>query len=53
MLLIVSKELGKAHLRVTMSQATTLGDMVGLVRLGLWGLSAEWCWGMEGLTSAT
>ena len=35
---IVSNELGKAHLRATMSQGTALGEIVGLVRSGIWGL---------------
>ena len=53
MLPIVSNELGRVHLRANMSWATTLGDIVGWARLGLWSLSAGQNKGVEGLTSAT
>ena len=52
MLPIVSNELGKIHLRVTMSLAATLGDRVSWARLGLQSLSADQSWGVEGLASA-
>ena len=53
MLLSVSKELGKVCLRAAMSQAVTVGETVGLVRSGLWGLSGDQSQGVEELASST
>ena len=52
MLTIVSNEFRKAHLRATMSSATTLGEKVGSVGSGLQGLRADQSLVVEKPTSA-